>query len=77
MCANSEGSGETAQMRRFACYAARLCDKYICFIVLRLMFWPCHEEKEPRIMVGSFFYDMAKIGAKRQRNRYGVYLATI
>ena len=29
MCANSEGSGETARMRRLAwAFAARLCDKY-------------------------------------------------
>ena len=29
MCANSEGSGETARMRRLACaFAGRLCDKY-------------------------------------------------
>ena len=29
MCANSEGSGETAQMRRLAwAFAGRLCDKY-------------------------------------------------
>ena len=29
MCANSEGSGETARMRRFAwVFAGRLCDKY-------------------------------------------------
>ena len=29
MCANSEGSGETARMRRLAwVFAGRLCDKY-------------------------------------------------
>ena len=29
MCANSEGSGETARMRRLAwAFAGRLCDKY-------------------------------------------------
>ena len=29
MCANSEGSGETARMRRIAwAFAGRLCDKY-------------------------------------------------
>ena len=29
MCANSEGSGETARMRRLACaFAGRLCDKF-------------------------------------------------
>ena len=29
MCANSEGSGETAQMRRLVwAFAGRLCDKY-------------------------------------------------
>ena len=29
VCANSEGSGETARMRRLACaFAGRLCDKY-------------------------------------------------
>ena len=29
MCANSEGSGETVQMRKFAwAFAGRLCDKY-------------------------------------------------
>ena len=29
MCKNSEGSGETAQMRRLAwAFAGRLCDKY-------------------------------------------------
>ena len=29
MCANSEGSGETARMRRLGrAFAGRLCDKY-------------------------------------------------
>ena len=29
MCANSEGSGESTRMRKFACaFAGRLCDKY-------------------------------------------------
>ena len=32
MCVNSEGSGQTAQMRRLAwAFAGRLCDKYYKF----------------------------------------------
>ena len=34
MCANSEGSGETAQMRSLArAFAGRLCDKYYNLIL--------------------------------------------
>ena len=49
MCANSEGSGETAQMRRLAwAFAGRLCDKYH-----NLMSW-LKWHSEVSISVSSF-----------------------
>ena len=42
MCANSEGSGETARMRRLAwAFAGRLCDKYH-----NLMSWLIYEKED-------------------------------
>ena len=42
MCANSEGSGETARMRRLAlAFAGRICDKYhnTCIMSWLVYFW--------------------------------------
>ena len=44
MCTNSEGSGETARMRRLAwAFAGRLCDKYH-----NLMSWLIWEKKKKK-----------------------------
>ena len=40
MCANSEGSGQTVQMRRLAwAFVGHLCDKYLELIFMH-KFWP-------------------------------------
>ena len=47
MCANSEGSGETARMRRFAwAFAGRLCDKYHNFMSCLILFPVCYREAD-------------------------------
>ena len=40
MCANSEGSGETAQTRRLTwAFAGRLCDKYMYYLMRWLIYF--------------------------------------
>ena len=56
MCANSEGSGETARMRRIAwAFAGRLCDKYH-----NLMSWLNYNAMTQNkcIVKGSHKYDV-------------------
>ena len=62
MCANSEGSDETARMRRLAwAFAGRLCDKYH-----NLMSWLKYSIVIPKLpqiylqpMIFSFVYSFA------------------
>ena len=57
MYANSEGSGETVQMRRLAsAFAGRPCDKYMyhnlmsgSFVILALVFKQSDYRKSPKI----------------------------
>ena len=58
MCANSKGSGETAQMHRLArAFAGHLCDKY--HNLGSVAFWKCKKFTNISQMQIILFYQMA------------------
>ena len=67
MCANSEGSGETARMRRLArAFAGRLCDKYhsLMSYLKSTMVKACF--RVPEFVNKSWYFCLKQVGRCRR-----------